>query len=39
MAVLMTGFAVIELHPRFEKLEIGRRWLLLIAVLLGLGAI
>lgn len=35
MAVLMTGFAVLELHPRFEKLEIDRRWLPLGGVLSG----
>jgi len=35
MAVLMTGFAVIELHPRFERLEIDRRWLPLGGALSG----
>jgi len=28
MAALMAGFAVLELHPRFEHLEFERRWLL-----------
>lgn len=35
MALLMSGFAVIELHPRFEKMEIDRRWLPLGGVLSG----
>ncbi len=35
MAILMTAFAVFELHPRFEKLEIDRRWLPLGGVLSG----
>ncbi len=35
MAILMAGFAVLELHPRFEKLEIDRRWLSLGGVLSG----
>lgn len=35
MALLMVGFAVIELHPRFEKLEIDRRFLPLGGVLSG----
>ncbi|MDX9721069.1 MAG: sulfite exporter TauE/SafE family protein [Myxococcota bacterium] len=35
MAVLMTFFAVFELHPRFAKLEIERRWLPLGGVLSG----
>ncbi len=35
MAILMSGFAVIELHPRFEKLEIDRRYLPLGGLLSG----
>ena len=35
MAILMVGFAVVELHPRFEKLEIDRRYLPLGGVLSG----
>ncbi len=35
MSVLMAGFAVVELHPRFEKLEIDRRYLPLGGVLSG----
>lgn len=35
MAALMAGFAVLELHPRFEKLEIDRRYLPLGGVLSG----
>jgi hypothetical protein len=35
MAILMAGFAVLELHPRFEKLEIDRRYLPLGGVLSG----
>jgi hypothetical protein len=35
MAVLMAGFAVLELHPRFERLEIDRRYLPLGGVLSG----
>lgn len=35
MAILMTAFAVLELHPRFAKLEIDRRWLPLGGVLSG----
>lgn len=35
MALLMAGFAALELHPRFEKLAIDRRWLPLGGVLSG----
>jgi hypothetical protein len=35
MAVLMAAFALLELHPRFEKLEIDRRYLPLGGVLSG----
>jgi len=35
MASLMTVFAVLELHPRFAKLTIDRRWLPLGGVLSG----
>jgi len=35
MAALMAAFAVIELHPRFEKLEFDRRWLPLGGALSG----
>ncbi len=35
MALLMTAFAIIELHPRFEKLEIHARWLPFGGVLSG----
>lgn len=35
MAALMAGFAVLELHPRFERLEIDRRWLPVGGVLSG----
>lgn len=35
MAALMAGFAVLELHPRFEKLEIDRRYLPLGGALSG----
>ncbi|MCU0306127.1 MAG: sulfite exporter TauE/SafE family protein [Thermoanaerobaculales bacterium] len=35
MATLMAGFAVLELHPRFERLEIDRRWLPVGGVLSG----
>ncbi len=35
MAALMAAFALFELHPRFAKLEIDRRWLPLGGVLSG----
>lgn len=35
IALLMAGFALIELHPRFERMEIDRRWLLLGGLLSG----
>lgn len=35
MALLMAAFAVLELHPRFERLQIDRRWLPLGGALSG----
>lgn len=35
MGLLMAGFAVLELHPRFDKLRFSRRWLPLGGLLSG----